>query len=72
MFLLVFKTGIILNEYYKKYWIHLSYHLKNYGDLGGCYPPCPTALADNIHPDLHNSSDDTPPHSIIVNCLVKA
>ena len=28
----------------------LSYHMKNYGDLGGCYPPRPTLL------DLHNSS----------------
>ena len=23
----------------KNYWIRLSLHLRNYGDLGGCYPP---------------------------------
>ena len=32
--------------------------------LGGCYPPRPAA--DNTLLDLHNSSDDTQPHSIIV------
>ena len=40
--------------------------MKNYGDLGGCYPPRPTASTDNILPDLHNSSQDTQPHSLIV------
>ena len=35
----------------------VSYYLKNCGDLGECYP---------ILLDLHNSSDDTKPHSIIV------
>ena len=34
--------------------------MKNYGDLGGCYPP-------NTLLDLHNSSKDTQPHSLIVN-----
>ena len=29
--------------------------MKNYGDLGGCYPSRP----DNTLPDLHNSSYDT-------------
>ena len=42
--------------------------MKNYGDLGGCYPPRPTALMDNTLLDLHNSSyKDTQPHSLIVN-----
>ena len=30
--------------------------MKNYGDLGGCYPPQPTASTDNTLLDLHNSS----------------
>ena len=30
--------------------------MKNYGDLGGCYPPLPTALPDNTLLNLHNSS----------------
>ena len=47
--------------------MQLLHHLKNYRDLRGCYLPHPTALADNILLDLHNSSDDTRPHSIIVN-----
>ena len=37
--------------------MRLSYPMKNYGDLGGGY-----ALLD-----LHNSSDDTQPRSIIAN-----
>ena len=41
-------------------------HLKNYTDRGGCYPPWRTALADNTLRDLHNSSDDIQPHSVIV------
>ena len=40
--------------------------MKNYGDLGGCYPPRPTASTDNTLLDLHNSSYDTQPHSLIV------
>ena len=32
------------------------YHMKIYGDLGGCYPPRPTASKDNTLLDLHNSS----------------
>ena len=40
--------------------------MKNYGDLGGCYPPRPTASTDNTLLDLHNSSEDTQPHSLIV------
>jgi len=30
--------------------------MKNYGDLGGCYPPRPTASTDNTLLDPHNSS----------------
>ena len=33
--------------------------MKNYGDLGGCYPPWATASTDNPLLDLHNSSYDT-------------
>ena len=40
--------------------------MKNNGDLGGCYPPWPTASMDNTLLDLHNSSKDTQPHSLIV------
>ena len=40
--------------------------MKNYGDLGGSYPPRPTASTDNTLLDLHNSSQDTQPHSLIV------
>ena len=46
--------------------------MKNYGDLGGCYPPRPTASTDNTLLDLHNSSYDTQPHSLIVNYLREA
>ena len=31
-------------------------HMKNYGDLGGCYPRRPTDSTDNTLLDLHNSS----------------
>ena len=41
--------------------------MKNYGDLGGRYPPRPTASKDNTLLDLHNSSYDTQSHSLIVN-----
>ena len=33
--------------------------MKNYGDLGGCYPSRPQASTDNTLRDLHNSSYDT-------------
>ena len=36
-----------------------SYHMKNYGDLGGCHPSRPLAEADNTLRHLHNSSYDT-------------
>ena len=42
--------------------------MKNYADLGGCYPPKSSASADNTLLDLHNSSYHTQPHPIIVNC----
>ena len=42
--------------------------MKNYVDLEGCYPPQPSASADNTLLDLHNSSYHTLPHPI--NCLV--
>ena len=30
-----------------------EYHLKNYGDQGGCHPPRPTALSDDNLLHLH-------------------
>ena len=39
--------------------------MKNSADLGECYPPQPSASADNILLDLQNSSYPTEPHSII-------
>ena len=41
--------------------------MKNSADLGGCYPPRPSALEDNTLLDLQNSSYPTQPHSIIAN-----
>ena len=45
--------------------------MKNYADLGGCYPPQPSASADNTLLDLHNSSYHTQPHPIIANCCLR-
>ena len=42
--------------------------MKNSADLGGCYPPRPSASVDNTLLDLQNSSYPTRPHSIIANC----
>ena len=39
--------------------------MKNSADLGGCYPPQPSASVDNTLLDLQNSSYPTQPHSII-------
>ena len=39
--------------------------MKNSADLGGCYPPRPSASVDNTFLDLQNSSYPTQPHSII-------
>ena len=36
-----------------------EYLLKNYGDLGGCYPSRPQAEGDNTLRDLHSSSYHT-------------
>ena len=41
--------------------------MKNSADLGGCYPPRPSASVDNTLLDLQNSSLPTQPHSIIAN-----
>ena len=41
--------------------------MKNYADLGGCYPPQPSASAGNTLLDPHNSSYHTQPHPIIAN-----
>ena len=41
--------------------------MKNYEDLGGCYPARPTASTDSTLLDVLNSSKDTQPHSLIVN-----
>ena len=38
--------------------------MKNYADLGECYPPKLKAEADNTLRDLHNSSCHTQPHPI--------
>ena len=46
----------VIKQYY---WSQLSYHLKNYRDLGGCYHY-------NTVLNLNNSSDDTQPHSIVI------
>ena len=45
----------------------VSYHLKTYGELGGCYPPRPMTSGDNTLLDLRVSSDETQPHSIMIN-----
>ena len=39
--------------------------MKNSADLGGCYPPRPSASVDNTLLNLQNSSYPTQPHSII-------
>ena len=36
-----------------------EYDMENYADLGGCYPPQPSASADNTLRNLHNSSYHT-------------
>ena len=45
--------------------------MKNSADLGGCYPPRPSASVDNALLDLQNSSYPTQPHSIIANYSVE-
>ena len=39
--------------------------MKNSADIGGCYPPWPSASVDNTLLDLQNSSYPTQSHSII-------
>ena len=41
--------------------------MKNSADLGGCYPPRPSASVDNTLLHLQNSSYPTQPHSKIAN-----
>jgi len=43
--------------------------MKNSADLGGWYPPRPSASVDNILLDLQNSSYPTQPHSIIAKYI---
>ena len=45
--------------------------MKNSADLGGCYPPRPSASVDNTLLYLQNSSYPTQPHSIIAKYLVE-
>ena len=44
--------------------------MKNSADLGGCYPPWPSASVDNTLLDLQNSSYPTQPHSITAKYIV--
>ena len=43
--------------------------MKNSADLGGCYPPRPSASVDSTLLDLQNSSYPTQPHSIIAKYI---
>ena len=45
--------------------------MKNSADLGGCYPPRPSASVDNTLLDLQNSSYPTRPHSIIAKYQIE-
>ena len=44
--------------------------MKNSADLGGCYPPPPSASVDNTLLDLQNSSYPTQHHSIIAKYTI--
>ena len=44
--------------------------MKNSADLGGYYPPRPSASVYNTLHDLQNSSYPTQPHSIIANYII--
>ena len=44
--------------------------MKNSADLGGCYPPPPSASVDNTLLDLQNSSYSTQPLSIIAKYTI--
>ena len=43
--------------------------MKNSADLGGCYPPRPSASVDNTLLYLQNFSYPTQPHAIIANYI---
>ena len=45
--------------------------MKNSADLGGCYPPQPSASVDNTLLYMQNSSYPTQPHSIIANYNIR-
>ena len=45
--------------------------MKNSADLGGYYPPRPSASVDNTLLDLQNSSYPTQPHSIIALLFIQ-
>ena len=45
--------------------------MKNSADLGGCFPPRPSASVDNTLLDLQNSSYPTQPQSIIAKYIKK-
>ena len=45
--------------------------MKNSADLGGYYPPRPSASVDNTLLVLQNSSYPTQPHSIIAKYIIK-
>ena len=44
--------------------------MENSADLGGCYPPRPSASVDNTLLDLQNSSYPNKPHSITANLVL--
>ena len=43
--------------------------MKNFADLGGCYPPRQSASVDYALLDQHNSSYPAQPHSLIANSV---
>jgi len=43
--------------------------MKNSADLGGCYPPRPSASVDNTLLELQNSSYPTQPHLLIAKYI---
>ena len=44
--------------------------MKNSADLGGCYPPRPSASVENTLLDLQDCSYATQPHLIIANYFI--
>ena len=45
--------------------------MENSADLGGCYPPQPSASVDNTLLDLQNSTYHAQPHSIIAKSQIE-